>query len=133
MDPRRSERLSEALREELEELISYELSDPRIHISGVAEVLISPDARTARVRLVMLGDAQSQRETLDALNHAKGFIKRELSQRVDVFRLPEFHFESALPATMSSRVPHLLKRVRRGRPRPEASAANVHTDSAAKE
>lgn len=125
MDPRRSERLSEALREELEELISYELSDPRIHVSGVAEVLISPDARTARVRVITAGDAQSQRETLEALGRARGFIRRELTQRVDVFRLPELQFEAAMPAAMAGRVPQLLKRIRRGRPRTGEPADNL--------
>jgi len=124
MDPRRSERLSEALREELEELVSYELSDPRIHITGIAEVLISPDARTARVRVITGGDAQSQRETLEALGRARGFIRRVLTHRVDVFRLPELHFEAAMPAEMTGRVPQLLKRIRRGRPRTQDSTTN---------
>jgi ribosome-binding factor A len=119
MDPRRSERVAEALREELEELLGWEMSDPRIEVSGVAEVLISPDARTARVRLVLPGDQRAQRETLEALGRARGFIRRELSQRVDMFRLPDLQFEAALPGELGSRVPHLLKRVRRGRPRGE--------------
>jgi ribosome-binding factor A len=120
MDPRRAERVSETIREELEELIAYELSDPRIQISGVAEVLISPDARTARVRLVMTGGAEEQRETVEALNHARAYIRRELASRVDIFRLPELHFEAAIPAELAPRVGRLLKRVRRGRPRPDA-------------
>jgi ribosome-binding factor A len=119
MDPRRSERVSEAIREELEELIAYELSDPRIQASGVAEVLISPDARSARARLILTGDAAEQRDTLEALNHARGYIKRELAQRLDIFRMPELQFEAALPAEMGGRVPSLLKRVKRGRPRSE--------------
>ena len=121
MDPRRSERVSEAIREELEELIAYELSDPRIQTSGVAEVLISPDARTARVRLILTGNAEEQRDTLEALKHARGFIKLELSQRLDIFRMPELQFEAALPAELGSRAHSLLRRVRRGRPRPEPS------------
>lgn len=122
MDPRRSERVSEALREEIEELIAYELTDPRIQgASGVAEVLISPDARTARVRLILTGDAAEQRGTIEALNHARGFIKRELAQRLDMFRMPELQFEAALPGELGARVNSLLKRVRRGRPRPEPS------------
>ena len=119
MDPRRSERVSEAIREELEELIAYELSDPRIQASGVAEVLISPDARSARARLILNGGPQEQRDTLEALNHARGYIKRELAQRLDMFRMPELQFEAALPAEMGGRVTSLLKRVKRGRPRPE--------------
>jgi len=118
MDPRRSERVSGAIREELEELIAYELSDPRIQVSGVAEVLISPDARTARVRLILAGDAAEQKQSLQALNGARSYIRSELASRLDIFRLPELHFEAAIPAEMSARVTHLLKRVRRGRPRP---------------
>lgn len=113
--------MAETIREELEELIAYELSDPRIQISGVAEVLISPDARTARVRLVMTGGAAEQRETVEALNHARAYIRRELSSRIDIFRLPELHFEAAIPAELAPRVQGLLKRVRRGRPRPDAA------------
>jgi ribosome-binding factor A len=119
MDPRRSERVSETLREELEELIAYELSDPRIQVAGVAEVLISPDARTARARLILTGDASEQHATLDALNHARAYIRSELAGRIDLFRLPELHFEAAIPAELAPRVNRLLKRVRRGRPRPD--------------
>ena len=72
MDPRRSERLSEALRDELEELIGYELTDPRIDVAGVAEVLLTPDGKHARVRLNLNGDRAWQEQTLDALDHAKG-------------------------------------------------------------
>jgi ribosome-binding factor A len=117
MDPRRSERLSEAIREELDEMISYELSDPRIDTAGVAEVAISPDARTARVRVLMNGDSVSQKQCLDALNGARSYIRRELAQRIDLFRIPELHFEAAVSAQLGSRLEHLLKRVRKGRPR----------------
>jgi ribosome-binding factor A len=120
MDPRRSERLSEALREELDELITYELSDPRIQTAGVAEVAVSPDARTARVRVLTQGDSAAQKATLDALNGAKSYIRRELAIRIDLFRIPELHFEAAVSAELGGRLEHLLKRVRRGRPRDTA-------------
>lgn len=125
MDPRRSERVSETLREELEELICWELSDPRIECAGVAEVLISPDGRSARARLILPGGTESQNATLTALDHAKGFIRREIAQRVDMFRLPEIRFEAAIGADLGPRVQHLLKRVRRGRPRGEDSPAKA--------
>jgi ribosome-binding factor A len=117
MDPRRSERVSQALREELDEIIAYELADPRIETAGVAEVAVSPDARHARVRVLSTGDAETQKRTIEALNAARGFIRRELSQRIDLFRIPELHFESAVSAELGSRITHLLKRVRKGRPR----------------
>jgi ribosome-binding factor A len=119
MDPRRTERVSEALREELEEIISYEMSDPRIDVQGISEVLVSPDARQARVRLILTGDAEHQRETLIALNGARGFLRAEVGSRIDIFRVPELHFEAALEAQLGPRVGHLLKRMKKGRHRPE--------------
>ena len=119
MDPRRSERLSEALRSELEEILQYELEDPRIDVANVAEVLITPDGKHARVRLNLNGDRAWQEQTLDALEHAKPYIKRELAHRLDLVRLPELRFEAALSAELPQRVDSLLKRVKRGRPRDE--------------
>ncbi len=117
MDPRRSERVAEALREELEEIINYEMRDPRIDIEGISEVLLSPDGRRASVRLTMTGDSGAQAQTLEALNHAKGFLKSEVGHRLDLFRVPDLHFEAAIAADLGSRIPHLLKRIRKGRPR----------------
>jgi ribosome-binding factor A len=119
MDPHRSQRLSEALRVELEELIGYELTDPRIDVAGVAEVLLTPDGKHARVRLNLNGDRAWQEQTLEALDHAKGYSRKELAHRLDVFRLPDIRFEAALSAELPERVEQILKRVRRGRPRDE--------------
>ena len=124
MDPRRTERLSEALRTELEQLLQYEMTDPRIDVAGVAEVLITPDGKQARVRLTLNGDRAWQEQTLAALDHAKSYIKRELAHRLDLFRLPEVRFEAALSADSPERVDSLLRRVRRGRPRDEQQEKN---------
>jgi ribosome-binding factor A len=119
MDPRRSERVSEALREELEEIINYEMKDPRISIDGISEVLLSPDGRRASVRLTMSGNADSQEQTLEALNHAKGFLKIEVGSRLELFRVPDLHFEAAISAELAPRLGHLMKRIKKGRPRTE--------------
>ncbi len=117
MDPHRTERVSEALREELEELIGYELADPRVGEVFVTEVLIGPDLRHAHVRLSMPPGDQKRDEALAALEHARGFLKRELSLRLELRRLPELHFEPDLSSSTAQRMEALLKRVRRGRPR----------------
>jgi ribosome-binding factor A len=117
MDPRRAERVSEALREELEEMITYELEDPRIQAADVVEVLISPDGRHANVRIRTNGDATAQQETLVALDHAKGYLRRQIAQRLDIFRVPELHFEAAIAASLEHKAGSVLRRIRRGRPR----------------
>ncbi len=64
MEQHRSERVSETIREELSEIIGYEMSDPRISMVDVTEVLVTPDMRHARVRLHLAGDETGPEDTL---------------------------------------------------------------------
>lgn len=117
MDPHRHERVSESLREELEELIGYELSDPRIGSVTVSEVHLSPDFRHAHIQLALTGTEPEQTETLEALEHAKQFLRHQLADRLQMFRTPELHFQAALPAALAAKAPQILKRIKRGRPK----------------
>ena len=117
MDPHRNERLSEAIREELGELIGYEMSDPRIGEAAVTEVQLSPDLRHAYVRLALRGPETEQTATLEALAHGKQFLKHQLAERLQLHRTPELHFEADLPASLAAKVPQILKRIKRGRPK----------------
>jgi len=119
LDPHRNERVSESLREELDELIAYELSDPRVGPASVSQVHLSPDLRKAVVSLVMSGTESEQAATLEAVRNAKQFLKHQLTERLQLFRTPDLSFEAALPATLGARVPQLLKRIKRGRPKSE--------------
>lgn len=125
MDSHRAERISEALREELGELIAYELSDPRIHDAAVTEVLVSPDKRHAQVRLHFSGTGtQQQQETIDALDGARHFLRRQLAERLNLYRVPELHFEADISSSENGHIEHLLKRIRRGRPRDKDEKAS---------
>lgn len=115
MDPYRSARLSESIREELDELIAYEMADPRVGSASITEVLLSPDFRHACVRLTLLGTAHEQAATVEALNHGKQFLRHQLAERLQLHRIPELHFEAALPAELAAKLPQILKRIKRGR------------------
>ncbi len=117
MDPHRAERVSEALREELDELIGYEMSDPRVSGLTVTEVLLSPDMKKAEVRLGMPPEEETRKKALQALDSARGFLKRELAFRLQLYKIPEMHFSADLSVTLTGRMEHLLKRVKKGRPR----------------
>lgn len=116
MESHRAERVSEALREELEELIGYELTDPRLNTVYVTEVRVSSDKRLATVRIGTGGDQAAREETLKVLDGARNFLRRQLSQRLDLFRIPDLRFE-ADTSIPGNRVDQLLKRIRKGRPR----------------
>jgi len=117
MDPHRTERVSEALREELGEIIAYELSDPRVSEAMVTEVLVTPGMKHAQVRLHFADPSVSHEETIAALNGAKHYLRNKLRERLTLFRIPELHFEADVESGGSGRLDALLKRVRRGRPR----------------
>ena len=117
MDPYRSQRVSEAIREELSEIIGYEMADPRLGLVDVTEVFVAPDKRHARVLLHLGGDEKTQAEALVALEGARHFLRRELAGRLRLFRTPELLFEADLEACHVGRLEQLLKRVRKGRPK----------------
>ena len=116
MTDQRTERISEALREELTELIGYELSDPRIGSATVTEVHVSPDKRHAFVRVGIV-DGSDVKQTLSALDHSSHFLRRELANRLELFRVPELHFEADAAREIGPRAEALLKRIKKGRPR----------------
>ncbi len=124
MDPHRIERLAEALREELNELIAYEMSDPRVGDVFVSEVFAPPGKRHAQVR-VGVAPGSDPKQALEALEHARGFLRLKLSERLDTFRIPELHFEADVSTALGGRMDFLLRRVRKGRPRDTESPSSA--------
>jgi ribosome-binding factor A len=122
VDPHRLNRVSESIREELDELIGYEMSDPRVGTANVAAVHISPDFRHAHVTLLLQGTEEEQAGTVAALEHAKQFLRHQLAERLEIFRMPELHFEANLPTRLAAKAPQILKRIKRGRPKDEKNA-----------
>jgi ribosome-binding factor A len=123
VDTHRTERVAEAMREELGELIAYELSDPRIGDAVVTEVLVSPDMRHAQVRLHMAENTADEKSTVRALDGARHFLRRQLAERLNLFRVPELHFEADVSTGANGRMEQLMKRVRRGRPKDDPQTA----------
>ncbi len=115
MDPRRAQRVSEALREELAELIGYELQDPRLAGVTVTEVHLSPDGRHARVLVDAGKTAGERKQALEGLEHARNRLRREVAVRLRLFRAPELDFEETSQEGPEGRVEELLRRIRKAR------------------
>jgi ribosome-binding factor A len=122
MDTRRAERLSEALREELAELIEYELQDPRLAGISVTEARLVPDGRHLLVTVAVKGNAAERQLGMDALTHAASYLRRVVAIRLRLFKAPEIHFQAADPA--GDRVSELLDRIRKNREKTEKKAGN---------
>jgi ribosome-binding factor A len=109
------ERLGETLREELETIIEGELADPRIGLVNVSSVHLAEDARSARALVVVEGDDEEARQTLEGLTAAVGYIRHEIGERLHLRRAPELFFELDRSRQDQARIDELLERSKIGR------------------
>jgi ribosome-binding factor A len=115
VDEHRLRRISEAVREELSELIGFEMADPRVRSVSVTAAEVSPDMRHAHIRIAVADGPEN--EALVALDHAKHFLRRELANRLNLRRIPELHFSADSHPDADSRIDFLLRRARKSRAR----------------
>lgn len=111
MESRRAQRVSEALREELAELVGYELQDPRLIGVTVTGCHLSPDGRHAQVLVALRGPEHERRGALEALEHARNHLRRQVASRLRLFRAPELHFVEDTAGGGENRIEELLKRI----------------------
>lgn len=119
MDERRTLRVSEAVREELSELIGFETADPRLLTVEVLEVHLSADGKHASVKVAVRGNEREQKQSMAALEHASGFLRYELATRLTLRHVPELHFSQDRNPDVESRIDFLLKRAKKSRGRNE--------------
>jgi ribosome-binding factor A len=106
---RRTDRLSDLVRAELSELILREIKDPRIKLVSLTGVDVTTDLRRAVVRVSALGDDAQREAAVEALRHARGFLRTELAHRLRTRVTPELVFELDRGAEHSQKISDLLE------------------------
>jgi len=108
---RRTERVNELLREEISELLHSDLRDPRIGgIVTVTHVDVSPDLRHALAYVSVLGTDEERASTLKALDHARPFLRRELSRRLTLRYTPDVAFLSDTSMAEAQEMTDLMRK-----------------------
>ena len=110
----RTERIDELLRQQIGEILSREVRDPRIGFATITEVETAPDLRHARVWVSVIGQQGERDETIAALAHAMPFVRRELGRRLRIKRIPELHVRLDDSAERGTRVLQLLHELEAG-------------------
>ena len=85
------DRLNHILTEEISKVISEEVKDTDVQFVTITAVDISSDLSYAKVYFTVL-DMTRKADTIKALNHAKSFIRGQLSKRVEMRHTPELTF-----------------------------------------
>jgi ribosome-binding factor A len=104
----RTQRIGDQIRAELAEILLRELRDPRVKLATISRVEVSPDLGHALVRVSVLGDEDQRLAAVAGLEHARGFLRRELAHRLSLRTTPELRFLLDRGAEHSQRIDELL-------------------------
>ena len=90
---RRTDRINGLLRQEISQLLSREIKDPRLlGVISITQVRTSSDLRNARVFLSVMGDQETKETALDGIQSAAAFLRRELRDRLKLRYVPFLRF-----------------------------------------
>ena len=107
----RMEKVNEELKKELSIIIDNNLKNP--HITGiisVTKVKTSPDLKYARVYISLL-NCKNEKETLDGLKSASGFMRSEIARRINLRYTPELRFEIDDSMEYGAKIDSILKEI----------------------
>lgn len=107
----RQERVAQAIKKEICDIIQNELNDPRLGFVTVTRVELTPDLRYAKVFFSVLGKEEEQKKSKTALDSALGFIRCLIAQRIRLRFAPEISLYEDKSAEYSIRIQELLDEV----------------------
>ena len=86
-------RINMEVQRELSQIIRSEIKDPRIHpLTSVVAVEVTPDLKYCKAYISVLGDKESQEDTMKGLKSAEGYIRRQLAKNINLRNTPEITF-----------------------------------------
>lgn len=107
----RPERIAETLREEIAQIVGYELEDPRLTLVTVTEVRVADDLRDASVYVTVQGDEKEHLTALRALQHAAPYVRKQLGFALNLRHTPVLHFVRDTVEEKAERVSSLLEKI----------------------
>jgi len=102
-------RVDEAVRQVLADALAAELKDPRVGFVTVTDVTTSPDLRSARVYVSVLGDTGAREASMDGLRHAHGYLQGRIASELHLRRTPTLEFRYDETTDRAARVERLLR------------------------
>ena len=108
---RRPERFAEALKEEIAEVVGFELDDPRLALSTVTEVVVAANLKDAKVYVLIRGTEDEINKALKTLRHASTFVRQQVAMNLDLRHAPHLHFLRDTAEENASRVSEILETI----------------------
>ncbi len=108
---KRSQRVSDLLREEIADIIMNKIKDPRLGFVTVTGVDITEDLKIAQVYISVLKEEEKE-TSFEIINSAKGFIRSELGKRVRMKFMPALTFKFDESIAYGDKIDRLLKEIK---------------------
>ena len=105
---RRPERLAEALKVEIAEVVGFELDDPRLLSATVTDVKVADDLRDAKVYVLVSGTEPEINKAFKALRSAATFVRQQVAMNLDLRHAPLLHFVRDTAEENAARVNEIL-------------------------
>ena len=112
MPTRRQRRVSELVLRELSLLLLHQVRDPRVSGVTITEVEVTQDLMLARVYFRVLGATEGAGEALAGLEHAAGYLRKQLAARVELRYVPELVFAPDRSGEYGRRIDELLDQLK---------------------
>jgi ribosome-binding factor A len=104
----RPERLAEALKEEIAEVVGFELKDPRVETVVVTDVQVTADLHDANVFVFVEGSEEEINKALKTLQRATVFVRQQVAMNLNLRHVPHLHFVRDTAEENVTRVGELL-------------------------
>ncbi|MCD4652991.1 30S ribosome-binding factor RbfA [bacterium] len=89
----RCERVADLITREVAKILRLKIADPRLQFVTITDCKVTKDIRVAYVYYSVLGDSVDENVVSEGLEKAKGFIRRELGNSLDMRYIPEVRFQ----------------------------------------
>src|SRR5258706_5359618 len=110
----RTERVSDLIRGEISRLLLREVRDPRVGFVTITGATVSPDLKSVRVHVSVLGSPEAREQSLEALNAAAGFFRRELFRNLRLRYAPRVEFRLDDSLDRGDRIERVLREIHGG-------------------
>ncbi len=110
---RRAERVADILRDEISQIVGYELDDPRLSMVTVTDVRVSDNLRDASIYVTVAGSEEEHEAALTALRRAAPYVRKQIGLSLNLPRTPELHFIRDRIEEKGERVDKLLAEIER--------------------
>lgn len=112
MSQTRTRKMAEAIKEEVSDIITLKLKDPRVGFTTVTSVDPSKDLHYCTVNVSIMGSAEEQEETMKTLVNAAGYIRTELGSRIRIRHIPELRFVQDKALEQHAEIDALIRQIK---------------------